>query len=363
MEPTKILIVEDEILTAREIEIALQELGYIISGIASDGQTAFKKVAEVQPDLILMDIVMPGDLDGIETADQIHAHFQVPIVFLTAYADAQTLERAKITEPFGYLLKPFQAHELNIAIQVALTRHRAEQERLKTLRNNISASLPQKITTPLQTILKFTDIVIHYYDLMVKAELLETVQYIQSAAIGLEKICRDFLLYTQLELIGADPSKLRQLQQVETAYTLALIENWATQKAKEFNRVVDLRLNLQELAVQISESYLKRIVEELLDNAFRFSESITSVEVKSYSCDRHFCLSISDQGRGMTPTQVAQIGAYIHLDQDIFEQQGLGLALVQQLVKLHNGFFMIESSLGEGTTVLVQLPIPNFTSR
>lgn len=360
MATVKILITEDEILIAREIEMILQALGYVVTGIAADSQTALEQVAATQPDLVLMDIVIPGEIDGIETADQIRTHFQIPVIFLTAYADADTLKRAKITEPFGYLLKPFQSRELDTAIQIALTRHQAEQFKLNKLRYNISNSLPHEINTPLHNILGFTDLMLRYYDSMSKVEALETLQCIRSAATDLEEVCQNFLLHTRLELMATNPTKLAELQQAQTDSTFDLIHSCAEDKAKKFDRTTDLKLELRDLPVQMAEVYLIKIVEELLDNAFRFSKPDTLIQIISYANDQKFCLSISDHGRGMTLAQIAQSGAYMQFDRATFEQQGLGLglALVQRLTQLHGGCCLIDSTVGEGTTVTVQLPIP-----
>lgn len=358
MEPVKILITEDEVLIAREIEMTLQELGYTVTGIAANGQAALEQIAALRPDLVLMDIVMPGETDGIETADRVRTQFNLPIVFLTAYADADTLQRAKITEPFGYVLKPFQPQELNIAIQIALARHRSEQLKLDALRNNISAAMPHGINTPLHSIIGFTDLLLHYYDQMSRAEVLETLQCIRSVAKQLEKVCQSVLLYTKLEVFATDPVKIAQLQQAATHSTPEVIAIVAERAAKQQDRLADLRLDLQDLPVQMAEVYLRHLVQELIDNALQFSEPGTWVQVTSCSADQKFCLAISDRGRGMTSNQIVHLGAYTQFERDQLEQQGLGLglALVQRLVKLHGGEIAIESAPSEGTTVTVQLP-------
>jgi len=124
----KILIVEDEIIIAEGLQRKLKSMGYDIIGIASSGEEAIKKIKENNPDLILMDIVIHGMMDGIETAAQIHSLFDIPVVYLTAYADEKTLERAKITEPFGYLIKPFKERELQITIEISLYKHEMEKK-------------------------------------------------------------------------------------------------------------------------------------------------------------------------------------------------------------------------------------------
>jgi len=107
MAKTEILIVEDERITAEDIRLSLGGLGYAVTGMASSGEEAIRKAKELHPDLVLMDIVLGGDMDGIEAAKRIRARFNIPVVYLTAYADEKTLERAKVTQPFGYILKPF----------------------------------------------------------------------------------------------------------------------------------------------------------------------------------------------------------------------------------------------------------------
>ncbi len=129
MANTRIMIVEDEWTVAEDIKISLQNLGYTISSVTSSGKEAIQKAEEDRPDLVLMDIVLQGEMDGIEAANQIRSRFNIPIVYLTAYADDKVLERAKITEPSGYIVKPFISEDLKITIEIALYKHKAERER------------------------------------------------------------------------------------------------------------------------------------------------------------------------------------------------------------------------------------------
>ena len=108
MKTIQILVVEDERIVADDIKMSLQRLGYDVSGMTSSGEEAVKKAEEINPDLVLMDIVLEGKMDGVESASIIRYRFDIPVVYLTAYSDKKTLERAKVTEPFGYILKPFK---------------------------------------------------------------------------------------------------------------------------------------------------------------------------------------------------------------------------------------------------------------
>ncbi|MBM0742814.1 response regulator [Phormidium sp. CLA17] len=128
MASTKILVVEDEVIVAKTITSQLNQLGYIVTGTASSGEMAIAKVIETQPDLILMDIVLKGSMDGITTAGQIREQVDIPIIYLTAYADDSTLQRAKATQPFGYIVKPFTADDLRVAVEVGLFKHQVARE-------------------------------------------------------------------------------------------------------------------------------------------------------------------------------------------------------------------------------------------
>ena len=128
MTEAKILIVEDESLVAKDMKNLLGKMGYVVPATVSSGEVAIQKVAETQPDLVLMDIMLKGDMDGVEAAEQIRDIFHIPVIYVTAYADEDTMRRAKITAPYGYILKPFQERELQIAIEMALYKHKIERE-------------------------------------------------------------------------------------------------------------------------------------------------------------------------------------------------------------------------------------------
>jgi PAS domain S-box-containing protein len=124
----RILIVEDEAIIAQDLKWRLEEMGYEVSSVVVTGTEAVNMARKDNPDLVLMDIVLQGDVDGIEAASQIHSNCDIPIVFLTAYADENTLERAKITESFGYLMKPFKNRELQANIEMALYKHKMDRK-------------------------------------------------------------------------------------------------------------------------------------------------------------------------------------------------------------------------------------------
>jgi PAS domain S-box-containing protein len=139
MKKTQILIAEDERIVAEDVKTKLQYVGYAVAGIVNSGEESVKKAEKLKPDLVLMDIVLEGKMDGIEAAAEIFSKLNIPVVYLTAYSDKKTLKRAKVTEPFGFIIKPFEAQELFTNIEMALYRHKLRnmlkesEERYKAL--------------------------------------------------------------------------------------------------------------------------------------------------------------------------------------------------------------------------------------
>ncbi len=126
MSKTNILVVEDESIVAKDIQHSLKKLGYIVVGICSTGEDAIKVTEEVKPDLILMDIMLKGEMSGIEAATQIREKYNIPVIYLTAYADESTLSKAKVSEPYGYIIKPFKEIDLHTSIEMAIYKHGKE---------------------------------------------------------------------------------------------------------------------------------------------------------------------------------------------------------------------------------------------
>jgi PAS domain S-box-containing protein len=129
---TKVLIVEDESVIASDIQHSLESMGYTVTGIEVKGENVLGSISKDMPDLVLMDIELQGSMDGVETARQIRTSFNIPVVYLTAFSDDRILERAKTTDPFGYMIKPFGNKEMHLTINMALYKHRADEELRKT---------------------------------------------------------------------------------------------------------------------------------------------------------------------------------------------------------------------------------------
>jgi CheY-like chemotaxis protein len=141
----KVMIVEDEAVVALHLRQELTKLGYTVAGVATNGDQALKMVEEVFPDVILMDIHIQGEMDGIATAQKIPRYLHIPVIYLTAYSEDSTLKRAGDTYPYGYLIKPFLDRELHATIKMALERSRADE----AVRENEALLFRALCTTPI----------------------------------------------------------------------------------------------------------------------------------------------------------------------------------------------------------------------
>lgn len=135
----KVLVVEDESIVSKDIQNTLTKLDYQVIGAASTGEKALSLVKNELPDIVLMDIMLKGDLNGIETAKKIKASYNIPVIFLTAYADEATLNKAKLAEPYGYIIKPFKEQDLQATIEVALYKFEKDQEANAAVVSNVKA--------------------------------------------------------------------------------------------------------------------------------------------------------------------------------------------------------------------------------
>ncbi len=170
METKKILVVEDEVIVAEDIVQTLKSLGYEVHGYVTSGEEAISNVKDETPDIILMDIRLSGELDGIETAEKINEKFNIPIVYLTAYSGTHILDRAKISRPYGYIVKPFDEINLYTTIEIAIHKHNVQAQLVDETENALasvygcievlienSVNLPKEIKDKIDLIKRSTD--------------------------------------------------------------------------------------------------------------------------------------------------------------------------------------------------------------
>jgi signal transduction histidine kinase len=176
----------------------------------------------------------------------------------------------------------------------------------------------------------------------------------------LYRLTQNFLLYAEIELTAIDPQRVKALRHTgDKSETPKIIVEVALQKARTANREADLHLELQEAIIRISESRFQKIIEEIVDNAFKFSPPGTPVRLFSTLTENTFKLCVIDSGRGMTQEQIASLGAYMQFERKLYEQQGsgLGLSLAKRLIELYGGKLTIDSFPEQQTSVQITLPM------
>jgi signal transduction histidine kinase len=360
----KILVIEDE-QAVRENLLELLEAEDFEAIGAGNGKAGVELAKTQLPDLIICDVMMP-ELDGfgVLTALRSSPDTQtIPFIFLTAKADKMDLRQGMSLGADDYLTKPFTRSELLGAISVRFEKkavfEKQSEKKLDELRSSITLSLPHELRTPLNGILGLSELLVEEWDILERQEVREMAEGIHKSAERLLRLIQNFLLYAELELITRDSERIKALQTGKVSSAASVIEEISVRQARRVGREVDLQLKLQDSSVQIAKVRLEKIVEELVENAFKYSPTGTPVRVVAAPIEQTFTLSVTDWGRGMTTAQIAEVGAYMQFERKLYEQQGSGLGLViaKRLTQLLGGELTIDSTPEKQTTVRVVLPI------
>ncbi len=372
-----ILVVDDEPTNFDVIETLLASENYQLH-YASSGQRVLDRLERFDPDVILMDVMMP-DLDGIEVCRQIRAKSKweyVPILIVTALTSKADLSRAIAAGADDFISKPLSKLELKARIHSLLRIKRQHdlltgnvkrqestinllQNSLQDLRGNVIRALPHELNTPLHGMLGLVDLLIDSHPTMSSEEIQEALRYCKQSALRMERLTQKFLAYVQLQLVSCDEERLTALRlgQYSTAVKDILAVT-AIGKAQEVNRKQDLQLRIEPAIVTLIREDLKLMLEELLDNAFKFSKLGTPVQVMGKTQPGQFLLSVSNQGRSLSPDQVDRIGSFMQFDRQQYEQQGvgLGLAIVKEILTIYGGTLSVNSAPETGTRIQILLP-------
>ena len=377
MKKPSILIVDDEPLNFDVLEALLDGEGYELH-YASSGQEALDGMAIFDPDLILLDVMMP-DLDGIEVCRRIKAMPEwqtVPIVMVTALSEKEDLARCLGEGANDFLSKPVDPLELRARVQ-SMLRIKKQYDTIKSLsqqqtttidllssgmeelRSNVISNLPNELNAPLSSISGLIDLLLYHRIGMGDKEIGEYLEFLKQSANRLEKLIHRYLVYLHLSVMSLDENCTLEVNIYPVSMNShTFIDYCVKEQSVTFHRYGDLNCTLQEAMILAYPMDLKFILNELLENAFKFSMPGTPVKISSEIIDKHLLLKIISQGRGMTEEQIKKIGLFMQFDLQYYEQEGIGVGLeiVNKLAILRVWSFSI-SSIANLTTVSLELPL------
>ena len=369
MARARILVVEDDSIIVMELEDRLYSLGYVVCANTAYGEEAIEKAAELGPDLVLMDIQLKGAMDGIQAATEIRERYDIPVVYLTAYADSNTLQRAQATEPYSYIIKPFEERELQIAIEMALYKHRMEKERSRLQDQLFQA---QKLETAQALVAG----IVHDFN-----NLMTTI--IAHSSFLLSSLGQEDPLRQRIEFIKQAGDRAATLTQQVLAFSRP---QGPEPRPLDVNAVVgDMRDMVQHLVgegvalsdplepvpryVKADRGQLEQVIMNLVVNAKEsmpeggkltlMTETITLNEDQSRHTPGAYpgtfvCLSVIDTGVGLDEETIR------HVFEPFFSTKqkgiGLGLSTANSIVRQYSGWIEIRSVRWQGSTFRVCLP-------
>lgn len=369
----QILVVEDDSIARLDIQAALERAGYVVAGMAASGEEAIHQAGVLNPDLVLMDIRLEGPMDGVEAAREISQRYDIPIIFLTVYADDETLHWAKISGPFGYLLKPVDHVELKSAIEVGLYKHQMEHrlkmakraaEAANRAKTSFLATISHELRTPMNGVLGMTELLL-LSDL--ENPYRENVQLIKESAMSLLSVLNQIIDYSKLETSSL---KLRDIDfRVEDLVTGLLSQYDKTAQSKGVRLEYTLSPDLPTW-LRGDSGKMRQVLGNLLNNAVKFTRagqvlidvSPAPADVTSFEED---CIPIQvivqDTGIGMPPEKLEAMFDSFTLNEDHLSHSsgglGLGLAIVNRLVTLLGGKINCSSEEGVGSNFSFVIPL------
>lgn len=350
---TRVLVVEDEAIVAESIASKLRRYGYEVLDTPPSGEEALEIAEKSRPDVILMDIHLAGEMDGIQTADRIASLYHIPVIFLTAYADEQTIARAKDAGPFGYLVKPFRERDLYVTIEMARERSRleAELEAANKELDSFSYSVSHDLRAPLIAIDGFSRILEETYAGYLPPDGIECLNRIRQAANQMDQLIDDFL---RLSRVTRAPVQIGPLNVSKLARDIL-----GGLAAQDPDRSVHWKVE-EDLQAFGDPGLCEIALKNLLGNAWKYTKNTPDarIQVGSTMQGQSRVFFIKDNGAGF-PSEKANLLFIplqrLHSPQE-FPGNGIGLATVQRIIHRHGGRIWAEGFVDNGATFFFTLP-------
>ena len=374
MAKTRILVVEDDNIVAMDLQHMLVDLGYSVVAVAKSGEDAVEREAELNPDLVLMDIKLDGSMDGIEAAGHIRDRAAIPVIYLTAYSDEAMLRRATVSEPAGYVLKPISEGALHAAIETAVYKHGMEMTRLaerKALEDQLlqaqkmeavgqlTGGLAHDFNNSLSVISGFCELGLE--DASPEDPMSDYLREIQKAGEQASDLTRQLLTFSRRQIIEPRVLDLKE--------TIMDVDKMLRQLVREDIKLVTV-LQSQGL-VKVDPGHIQQVLMNLIVNARDASPNGGKVIIETAdvslddknagrasesATEGHVMLAVSDTGIGMTEEVMAHIFEPFFTTKEAGRGTGLGLSTCHRIVSQNGGYISVESEPGKGTRFKIYFP-------
>lgn len=362
---TKILLIEDEAHLRDFISSTLELFGYEVI-TAENGEKGVELAVVQAPDIVLCDISLPG-IDGYGVLSMLRSKpstVGIPLIFLTARTDRQEVRKGMALGADDYITKPFGVDELLSSINARLLRKEDSNREVESIRQNLTTSIPHEFITPLNSVLGFCQLILWTLEegeQIPPNELEEYVRQIQEGGKRLLQLTQNYILHAELNVLATKPEKERFPSNEESSISKEAILGFLSSLSQYKERKNDIIIDVEPALLPISESHLKKLITELISNAMKFSTFNTPIYING-CVDKEqnkYVLTFSDEGRGMSESQIKKVGAFMQFERSKYEQQGAGLGLIlcKQIAELRGGALSIESQPDYGTKIIVALPL------
>jgi signal transduction histidine kinase len=386
----KILITEDDTVSALLLKKALEKNHHEIIGMADSGEMALEILENNLADIVMMDINLSGKLDGIKTTEIINERYNIPVVYLTASSDAETLQKVAVTNPSAYVIKPFNIRELNMVIELAIFKDKKEKE-LQSLNNELEEKVKQRTAdlneankelqkalekerelselksrivqnvshgfkTPLTSILSSAQLLQKYAekDHPFKVKIAKHAGKIENSVRSLNSLLTSVLFFGKAD---ADKMNYKPVR----IYTSAFLNEVVDMVKAGVDNDVKIITQFDKLPKMITSDMdlLYQILENLLSNAVKYSKDGGKVEFKVWFEDNVLKASIQDQGIGISPAEQSQLFDRFFRGRNVGlrEGSGLGLSIVKKCLEVIGGKITFMSEISKGTTFFLEIPI------
>ncbi len=391
-----VYIAEDDPLSGKMMNLTVKRVGFEFIGLGTDTDTSIKEVGELKPDIVLMDIDMPGSMDGIGAADVITKTYNIPVIFITANSEDSVFERALKTAPYGYILKPVNRETLRTVVHMGYSRHllsleiQKKQDELSELNNalelkvkertkeieakntqlkksllkekemnefqsRVVTTISHEFRTPMTTILSSTDIM----EMLInkdkpKENLFRHTNLIKTSVRELVELLNDVLLTEkfdsgkyEVEKEGLDLDDFFEQLIFKTEIGIGKNHVFETQIPEKLgNFSTDKKLFTQ-------------ITNNILSNAFKYSDKESVIKLNAYTENGHFHFNVEDKGIGMDKETLSMIFESFYRAKNVtnIEGTGMGLSILKNSTELLGGEINVESEKGIGTTFFVKIPL------